>query len=183
MGCSFLRRGIFLFLYPFLSSCSDWKKSAPPTSEGLPPLDLRRDELPYLRMGKAFGSLSVRKDDFSSVGAEVPAEKSTFFDRRWKRIVSFVQKSYPLSILKPGFLVTDFSKVSQIAGLLSKVEVSLRPEPSSPCEVKVFFLVNPDFEVRTDERVLKKEEIRSSIIMFDRDFFEKSGKALPGQGG
>lgn len=54
--------GVLIFLFCSLNGCVQ-KNNQTSHKEfmmytDVPPLDLRRDELPYLRMGKAFGNLT-----------------------------------------------------------------------------------------------------------------------------
>ena len=145
----------------------------------VPPLDLRRDELPYLRMGKALGDLSMRPqdifkgDDTSGFEKKFSSVKQTpLLQERWEKIVQFVQKKYPLRLLKPLLLETEWTGVKNNPGLFVRTQVSLASEFSC-CNVKVFFQLNPDYDIDIGHISVIKEEIGSEILTMDRVYLKK----------
>jgi hypothetical protein len=159
-----------------LSSCLDRKEGDFLTLTSVPPVDLRRDELPYLRMGKALGDLSVRpqgKGASDSLEKRISfSEMAPFSKERWENIVAFVQKKYPLRSLKGGFLETEWVNVKDASDMLFSAQVNLDAQ-SARCDVKVFVRLDSDCDIDTDQVRLIRKKIASDILSIDRAFCQK----------
>lgn len=116
----------------FLCSCVDKKKDGFINLTDRPSVDLRRDEMPYLRMGKALGDLSLyaKSSDHApascSIGQADQTQKLSLLEKRWKNIVTYVQGKYPIVFLRDYCLRTDWVTFKEIPGVHFQIQVSIK---------------------------------------------------------
>lgn len=127
------------------------QKSGHETLTDVPPLDLRRDELPYLRMGKALGDLSLRsRHTHNRPDQPCPMETAPVYPMTetkeekgsvWTSIVRHVQAHYPLKVLRTGLIQTEWVAHKKHDGLKVCVQVSetqdTKKQPSFDIKVTV----------------------------------------------
>lgn len=141
----------YAMLAGIVVGCST-QKPGHETLTDVPPLDLRRDELPYLRMGKALGDLSLRSlHPHNRPGQPCPVETAPIDqsaetkekkDSVWTSIVRHVQAHYPLKVLRLGFIQTEWIAHKKHNGLKVCVQVSetqdTKKQPSFDIKVTVY---------------------------------------------
>lgn len=165
--------GVLIFLFCSLNGCVQ-KNNQTSHKEfmmytDVPPLDLRRDELPYLRMGKAFGNLTFYAQSDANTVNSHEGKKDGAMKERWDKFAMLMQKKYPLKLLKADFLETRWFGVG-VPDIKARACISWDPKVSS-YDVKIVFKVQGDDEGKMPCLSSIQKKLCEHIVSIDRSMF------------